>query len=107
MNLNELGQLVYACEQEIKTAKEKISSSVFEYATSVFKDGQRVIYRCENYYLNGKEYEIVLRRPTDCKVTTNSLWGTMLYVSCLPVKKNGEVAKIGLQFFPIEYLEPK
>lgn len=107
MNLNELGQLVYSCEQEIKIAKEKIANSVFEYATGIFKNGQRVIYRCENHCFNGMEYEIVLQRPSDCHVITNSLWGTMLYVSCLPVKKNGETAKIGLKHFPIEYLESK
>lgn len=107
MNLNELGQLVSSCRQEITRAKEKISSNVFEYATSVYKDGQRVIYRCEDHCFNGMEFEIVLRCPGDCSVVTNSLWGTMLYVNCLPVKKNGEVAKIGLKSLPVEYLEPK
>lgn len=107
MNLNELGQLVDSNKQEINRLKEEIDNSVFKYATTIFEDGQRVIYRCEDHCFNGMEYEIVLRRPGDCGVITNSIWGTMLYISCLPVKKNGEAAKIGMKSFPIEYLKPK
>jgi hypothetical protein len=107
MNLNELGQLVDSNKQEINRLKEEIDNSVFKYATTIFEDGQRVIISDKNHYFYGKEYAIVLRRPYNCNILINSLWGVMLYVDCLPIKKNGEVAKIGLVSFPMIYLELK
>lgn len=107
LNLNELGKLVASYEQKIRSAEEKIGLTVFEYASSIFKNEQRVIYKDEHSTSDGKEYVIVLRCPSDCYLINNSIWGTMLYINCLPVKKNSKTAKRGLISAPIKYLNIK
>lgn len=96
MELSNLTYLVVSCEMSIKKAKEQKENAVFEYCKEQgFETGKRYIYHNPNSDKNGKIYEVILNRPFDCRMITNCIDGSRMFIKCYPVKKDGSRALIG------------
>jgi len=96
MDLSNLTYLVVSCEMAIKKAKEQKENAVFEYCKEQgFETGKRYIYHHPGISIDGKMYEVILNRPTDCRMITNCIDGARVFIKCYPVKKDGSRALIG------------
>lgn len=96
MDLSNLTNLVVDCETAIKKAKELKENSVFEYCKEQgFEDGKRYIYDNPDSFCNGKLYEVVFKRPSDCRIILRCIDGARVFIKCYPVKKDGSRALIG------------
>lgn len=96
MELQNLSYLVHGYEKAIKELTEKKNNLVFEYCKEQgFETGKRYIYHHPGISIDGKMYEVILNRPTDCRMITNCIDGARIFIKGYPVKKNGERALIG------------
>lgn len=96
MELQNLSNLVYGYEKTIKELTEKRKNLVFDYCKEQgFEDGKRYIYDNPESPNNGKLYEVVFKRPLDCRIILNCIDGARVFIKCYPVKKDGSRTLIG------------
>ncbi len=96
MELQNLSYLVYGYEKAIKELTEKKKNLVFDYCKEQgFEDGKRYIYNNPESSNNGKLYEVVFKRPLDCRIILGCIDGARVFIKCYPVKKDGSRALIG------------
>ena len=102
--LESLTKLFVSNKKKIEKLKAENAQAVFDYVSERVKDGEIVCALPGEYYDNGKMYQIQLK----CKGDT-SFFDCGKYsraeVSAYPLKKNGEVAKIGLAHLNVDKIE--
>jgi len=76
MELQNLSYLVHGYEKAIKELTEKKKNLVFDYCKEQgFEDGKRYIYNNPESSNNGKLYEVVFKRPLDCRIILGCIDG--------------------------------
>lgn len=96
MDLQNLSYLVHGYEKTIKELTEKKKNLVFDYCKERgVEDGKRYIYDNPASSCNGKLYEVVFKRPSDCRIILGCIDGPRVFIRCYPVKKDGSRALIG------------
>lgn len=102
--LESLTKLFVSNKEKIEKLKAENAQAVFDYVSERVKDGDIVIAIPGTYYDNGKLYQIQLKCKEDVSFFDCGEL-SRANVNAYPLKKNGEVAKIGLVRLGVDEIE--
>lgn len=102
--LESLTKLFVSNKEKIEKLKAENTQAVFEYVSERVKDGDIVYPLPGSYYDSNKAYQIQLKCKEDVSFFECGKH-SRANVKAYPLKKNGEVAKIGLAYLNVDEIE--